>query len=102
MGAPKGMSIDHINHNTLDNRKANLRIVTHQQNNTNRNGAYSTSKTGIRGVSIHQSNGPAKTIYYVFRCHCVTCKVAKYFAYTDEGLSNAAQFAEKHFAAMEV
>ena len=29
--------IDHINNNSLDNRIENLRIVTHQQNNWNRN-----------------------------------------------------------------
>ena len=29
---PNGMQTDHINHDTLDNRKVNLRSVTHQQN----------------------------------------------------------------------
>lgn len=42
----KGDEIDHYNHNTLDNRKLNLRIVTHQQNQWNRKNSkgYSWSK----------------------------------------------------------
>lgn len=32
MNAPKGISIDHINHNGLDNRRQNLRFSTHSQN----------------------------------------------------------------------
>ena len=36
MGQVEGMSIDHINHNGIDNRKENLRIVTHRQNHCNR------------------------------------------------------------------
>ncbi|MFA6851065.1 MAG: HNH endonuclease [Selenomonadaceae bacterium] len=49
MGAPKGMSIDHLNHDGLNNCRNNLRIVTHAQNMQNRN-VHKNSKSGIRGV----------------------------------------------------
>jgi hypothetical protein len=54
LDAPKGMVVDHINHDTLNNTRTNLRIVTSQQNCQNRNGAFSNSKSGIRGVSFHK------------------------------------------------
>lgn len=49
MGFPNNMNIDHINHDTFDNRKTNLRIVTVSQNAMNHiKGSNNTS--GITGV----------------------------------------------------
>lgn len=36
--APKGLVTDHVNRNTLDNRKGNLRVVTRAKNSENRGG----------------------------------------------------------------
>lgn len=50
--APKGMLVDHINHNTLDNRQENLRLCTRSQNMWNRKRACGVSK--YKGVVRYQ------------------------------------------------
>jgi hypothetical protein len=48
--APKGVPVDHIDHNGLDNRQGNLRLCTPSQNNCNQ-GKHRRGSSRFRGVS---------------------------------------------------
>ncbi len=54
LNVPAGTLVDHINSDTLDNRRANLRPATHQQNmfNSRRNG---NARRRFKGVYMHPS-----------------------------------------------
>lgn len=56
MPCPDGMFIDHINRNKLDNRKANLRVVTRSQNNANRS-SFKNSTSVYKGVHWNKKSG---------------------------------------------
>lgn len=57
MGDPKGKLVDHINNNTLDNRRSNLRLATVSQNLQNRKGVTIHNTSGYRGVSFDKECG---------------------------------------------
>lgn len=54
--APKGVWVDHINGNGLDNRLCNLRFATPSQNQANRRKAQNTSSQ-FKGVYWHSARG---------------------------------------------
>lgn len=56
MDAPSGMVVDHINGDTLDNRRQNLRLATHQQNCFNQP-LKSCNTSGYKGVSRNNKRG---------------------------------------------
>lgn len=51
--APKDKNIDHVNHNTLDNRKDNLRFANKSKNGMNRQ-VNSNNTTGYKGVILRK------------------------------------------------
>lgn len=51
LNPPKGYEIDHINNNSLDNRKSNLRIAYRGQNTCNRRAVVNTT-SNFKGVSL--------------------------------------------------
>ena len=56
---PKGMTIDHINGNSLDNRKENLRVATQQQQRMN-SAKRVDGASRYKGVIIRNVTGRCK------------------------------------------
>lgn len=88
LNAPLGVDVDHKNHQTLDNRRENLRLASRSQNGQNRIGAMQHSGTGIRGVGVHRYVSGR----LAYRAHVRSNGkiIQRYFPHTPEGLAQAA------------
>jgi hypothetical protein len=70
MNVPDDMLIDHINMNTLDNRKSNLRICTKSQNMANRD-KISTNNGKYKGIYLYRGKWRAE-IKHIKKIHIGT------------------------------
>lgn len=86
------IKVDHVNHNTLDNQRLNLRETTHKQNMENRSGAARGSHTGQLGVSLYKRTGR-------YRAHITHHKRQIHLGYFDtiQEASAAASAARAHY-----
>lgn len=91
--APKGMVVDHINGNTLDNRKSNLRICTDAENKKNCK-LYENNKSGHKGVIWYHYGGLNKWMAYI--CVDNKRKTIGYFETIEEAI-NARKSAEDEY-----
>jgi hypothetical protein len=75
---PKNMEVDHINRDTLDNRRKNLRLATKSNNGINR-GLNKNNKSGFKGVFFNKKLGKWNAVLKVdyLRKHLGTFNTAE-------------------------
>ena len=99
LDAKQGECVDHINHNTLDNRLSNLRICTHQQNLSNQS-LSQASTTRFKGVHLSKEKGRVKRFVAYIKVKQVRRVIGYYLtaieaarAYNDAAKKSFGEFA---------
>lgn len=100
MNAQKGQIIDHINHDTLDNRKENLRFCTHSENMQNRT-IQSNNKARYKGIYWRKSRNCWEVRVHknckLKRVKCVHDKIEAALVYDEFAEEVHGEFAKLNF-----
>lgn len=94
---PSGLLVDHINGDSLDNRRSNLRTATPSQNSQNRR---TTPPSGYRGVTRHKGRNWQAQLTYGGKNHYLgvyTDAVAAARAYDSKALELFGDYARLNF-----
>jgi len=93
MNASKGVVVDHINRNSFDNRRENLRIVSYRENNINcsKSKNNTSGRTGVYFVSAKGTHSAKWVAQWV---EPDSKKIQKHFAISKYGESEAKRLAE--------
>jgi len=75
MNAKRGEFVDHINHDTLDNRRKNLRLCSRAENN--RNKKYKFNKYGFKGIWAKNSGYQAAISFNYKKIYLGVFKTAR-------------------------
>lgn len=99
MGAKDGQVVDHINGNTMDNRRCNLRCVTNFENMKNMPKRSSPTSSRFKGVSKIGDRWKAKIMYnrkevYLGIYHD---EVEAAFAYDTANIKYHGEFGRRNF-----